>query len=906
LTDRSDEALAAEFQRAAFEASPLAVCVIDLETLALVAFNEATVARYGYSREELAAMDLRQLHVPEELLALTAELHSFAAADPASPFRTRAFRHRSKNGLLRDVELTLCRVGRAASGLAVASIEDVTEQRVAEGALWESEHRLHAVVDSAPIVLWAVDREGVFTLSVGRGLGALGLKPGEVVGRSLFEMYEQLAPQIVANVRRALRGESFSELVSVGELHFDSWYAPLRGPEGEIAGVIGSATDVTERVRAEGRLRTGEERFRSLVENSTDWVMLLDAEARVLYSSPTVTHLFGYAVDEYEDRNIFDFVHSEDMERCRALFAAALATPGGRVAAEARLRHKDGSWREIEAVGVNRLKDASVRAVVVNARDVTDRRRAERLQQAAYRIAESAVAASDLQTLLPRVHAVVAELMPARNLYVALYDAPSGLLSFPYYVDENDERPEPRPPGKGLTEYVLRRGRPALVSHETFLDLVERGEVELVGSASVDWLGVPLRVEGATVGVLAVQSYAKEVRYGEHERDVLTFVSNEIALAIARAREHGELRDSEARKAAVLEGAPDGVIGMDEEGRVTEFNAAAERILGRRREEVLGQPLAELIIPHDLPERHRKRLARYLTSGEGAILERRIEVAALHPDGRRVPVELATTAVYLPGKPTTFTTFVRDLSERSAPGPPHDTLSVVAHELKTPLTMIQGSLQMLGGAKLGESERELLQLAFRGVERMHRLTMDLLDLESAEAGQLGLHYEPLEVTALLREAAEFARGQAAAQGVTLVLEAPPQGMLIEADRERLLQVLANLLANAIRMSPLGERVRLSAERRGQGIRIEVRDNGPGVPEDFRGRLFQRFARAQEGQPGYKGTGLGLAISKLIVEGHGGRIGFEAASGGGALFFFELPQHATPERAPESEERRARR
>jgi signal transduction histidine kinase len=131
-------------------------------------------------------------------------------------------------------------------------------------------------------------------------------------------------------------------------------------------------------------------------------------------------------------------------------------------------------------------------------------------------------------------------------------------------------------------------------------------------------------------------------------------------------------------------------------------------------------------------------------------------------------------------------------------------------------------------------------------------------------------------------------------------------MLIEADRERLLQVLANLLANAIRVSPLGERVRLSAERRGQGIRIEVRDKGPGVPEHFRGRLFQRFARAQEGQPGYKGTGLGLAISKLIVEGHGGRIGFEAASGGGALFFFELPLRAAPERAPEPEERRARR
>jgi PAS domain S-box-containing protein len=898
VADPSEEALAAAFQRAAFEASPLAICVFDLTDLALLSFNESTVARYGYSREELAGMRLAELHDPAEVPSLVGELQALEASDPDASHRTRTYRHRTKSGLTHDVELTLCRVQQGARRLAVALIEDVTEQRFAEGALWEAEHRLQAVVDSAPIVLWAVDREGVYTLSVGRGLRALGLRPGEVVGRSLFEMYRDV-PAILDAVRRALRGETFSQLVSVGKLHFDSWYSPLRGRDGEIEGVIGSATDVTERVRAESQRRAGEERFRSLVENSSDWVILIGSEGRVQYSSPAVTHMLGYAVDEYVGRNAFDLVHPDDEERARALFGASLAAPGSRVTAEVRYRHKDGSWRTIEAVGVNRLKDPAVAAIVVNVRDVSERRRAEALQSALYRIAEVAAAPGDLPTLLGRVHAIVGELMPARNLYVALHDPQTGLLSFPYYVDEIDAPPAPHPLGKGLTEYVLRTGRPYLVSHETFLELADRGEVELVGANSLDWLGVPLRIEGRTFGVLAVQSYAREVRHGERDREVLTFVSHEIAQAISRAQAYQALRESEARKTAAVEAALDGIVGMDERGHVTEFNGAAERIFGRRREEVMGKELAGLLIPPELRERHRRGLARFLASGEGPVVGRRMEVGALHADGRLLPVELAITAIRVPGQPPSFTAFVRDLAApppRDAAG--HDTLSLVAHELRAPLTAIQGSLQVLATSTLAPRDRKLLQLAARGVERMTRLSEDLLDLQSAGANRLLLSSERLEVAPLLLESAEFARAQAAAQGVSLDTDGLPPGLVVEGDRERLLQVLANLLTNAIRVSPSGASVRLACRRAGTRVRIEVSDRGPGVPEEFRGRIFQRFARAQDGHPGYKGTGLGLAISKQIVESHQGRIGFEPAPEGGATFFFELPASAAPDNSPE--------
>jgi signal transduction histidine kinase len=188
---------------------------------------------------------------------------------------------------------------------------------------------------------------------------------------------------------------------------------------------------------------------------------------------------------------------------------------------------------------------------------------------------------------------------------------------------------------------------------------------------------------------------------------------------------------------------------------------------------------------------------------------------------------------------------------------------------------------------------------------MTRLSQDLLDLQGAGAGQWVLRSERFEVAPLVLESAEFARAQAAAHGVSLDTEGLASGLAVEGDRERLLQVLANLLANAIRVSPSGASVRLSCRRAGTRVRVEVTDRGPGVPEEFRNRIFQRFARAQEGHPGYKGTGLGLAISKRIIESHQGRIGFEPAPEGGATFFFELLAAAVPDPAPESPARDAR-
>lgn len=177
--------------------------------------------------------------------------------------------------------------------------------------------------------------------------------------------------------------------------------------------------------------------------------------------------------------------------------------------------------------------------------ELSERTRAERRQSMLLRIAEATHTSADLDALYRSIHHIVGEWMPADNFYIALYDPATDLIEMPYFVDEQDEREPPHHPGRGLTAYVLRTGRPLLANPEVFATMVARGEAELVGTPSVDWLGVPLRTREAIIGVLAVQTYTAGVRLTEEHLQLLIFASDQVAMTIERKRSEEALRRSE-------------------------------------------------------------------------------------------------------------------------------------------------------------------------------------------------------------------------------------------------------------------------------------------------------------------------------------------------------------------------
>lgn len=182
-----------------------------------------------------------------------------------------------------------------------------------------------------------------------------------------------------------------------------------------------------------------------------------------------------------------------------------------------------------------------------------ERKRAEEIQASIYKISEAAHSAENLDELYRSIHEIISELMPAENFYIALYDSSSKTISFPYFVDEEEDNPGPQKIGTGLTEYVLRTGEPLLASPEVFNRLEKKGEVESVGPPSIDWLGVPLKAQDKTTGTLVVQSYTEGTRYGEEDKNILMFISDQIAMAIERKEAEEKIKASLKEKEVLLQ-----------------------------------------------------------------------------------------------------------------------------------------------------------------------------------------------------------------------------------------------------------------------------------------------------------------------------------------------------------------
>jgi CheY-like chemotaxis protein/two-component sensor histidine kinase len=228
-------------------------------------------------------------------------------------------------------------------------------------------------------------------------------------------------------------------------------------------------------------------------------------------------------------------------------------------------------------------------------------------------------------------------------------------------------------------------------------------------------------------------------------------------------------------------------------------------------------------------------------------------------------------------------------------------VSTVSHELRTPLTSIRGSLGLIAGGVAGplpDAAQSLIDIAKNNCERLIRLINDILDSEKIESGKMTFDMRVVELKPLLEQVLADNEGFAAQHKVRLALAAPAEALHVNIDPDRLNQVVTNLVSNAVKFSPADSTVEVRAGRAGNRIRVEVQDRGPGIPDEFRGRIFQKFSQADSSDARLKGgTGLGLSIAKAIVERLDGIIGFTSKPGAGTTFYFELPESRVASGAP---------
>jgi diguanylate cyclase (GGDEF)-like protein/PAS domain S-box-containing protein len=474
--------------------------------------------------------------------------------------------------------------------------------------------------------------------------------------------------------------------------------------------------------RAEQKLRLAIAQLTATLESTTDGILVTDLDMNVTRINQRFKEMWRLP-QEIIDRGI---------ERSMEFLVAQMEYPADALARyESLYAHPDLESFEVLALKGGRTfelyslplyVDGIATGRVHSFRDISERARAERMQLALHSISEAAHSTLDLLDLFRRIHEIIGELLPARNFFVALYDEDIDELSFPYYVDEFDPPPEPRPLDSGtLSGEVIRFRQAFLVTPETLASLPESMR-SIVGSESLDWLGVPLISHAKAIGVLVVQSYSGEIRYGERDKTLLQFVSAQVASAIERKRAEDALRESEARHRLLADNAEDVIWTIDRDGRRTYVSPSVTKLRGYSVAEVMQQPVAEAFTPESA-----EQLEKYMAALRAGTIEPSFRTEAEQPckDGGTVWVEISATGMAnADGEIIGVLGVSRDISERKRQAARIENLAFYDSLTRLPnRALFQDRL----GQSLGAAERRghLVALLFLDLDRFKEINDSL-------------------------------------------------------------------------------------------------------------------------------------------------------------------------------------
>lgn len=435
-------------------------------------------------------------------------------------------------------------------GFCSTLFEDITERKTAEEQILNSERKFRTLFDNSSDAIVLISEFKYLDCNA-QAYEMYGCSREQLIGKSPIDFSPEFQLNGGSSQEQAL--EKMTAALNDQMQHFEWIHCKLNGDlffvevnlnKIEINDKIllqGIVRDISERKRAEESLKQRQLEFRSLADNLPDFVARYDRHLRYIYLNKQMEFFTGIPKEEMLGKSVLDLgMHDNSFllskhEIDRVFSSGNINTyeftsvvSGKPCLFESRL---------IPEFGV----DNTVKTVLAITRDITEKKRFEEVQNALYKISESVNAAENLPTLYKSIHDTIKELMIADNFYIAIYDPQNDLVSFPYFVDEYDTTPDPVKPRRGLTEFVLRTGKEILVNDKVDLELRALGEVELIGEPTKIWMGIPLKLREKTFGVLVIQDYHDENAYGEEEIQILTYVSEQIAIAIDKKRSEEEL-----------------------------------------------------------------------------------------------------------------------------------------------------------------------------------------------------------------------------------------------------------------------------------------------------------------------------------------------------------------------------
>ncbi|KAF0150911.1 MAG: response regulator receiver [Ignavibacteria bacterium] len=518
----------------------------------IIKINNALCQMLGYTEQEIKQLTIIGISHPQDF-EKDKKLFKELCEGKRTQYQLDK-RYLKKDGgiLYGKLSVSVVKKSAAKAKVLIAFVEDITEQKEIASKFEAEQNLLQALLNSTPDSIYFKDlKSKIIKVNPAMALKHNVKNPNDLIGKTDFDMFgdehaisafndEQ---EIIATGKAIICKEEKEDWQDGKTTWVSSSKMPLYDQDGMVIGTFGISRDMTEEIVSKQRIKESEFLYRSLFENSIDGMFLM--RDVVIDCNQAVCDILKY--------NRFELIGLSP-----AQFSPKYQPDGLTSEISATRKINDAmngipqrfDWVHITKNGEQIDTEVTLKAVSMEGknliqailRDVTERNRKEKIQQALFDISEYAYTASDMYSLFHKIHEVVGGLMSAKNFYIALYDEKSDTISFPYFVDEFDPPQPPKKVGKGLTEYVLRTGKATLIDAHGDLELRRSGDVELIGAPQAIWLGVPLKISDKTIGVIVVQDYEKETAFGQEELSILIFVAEQVAQVIARKQSSDELK----------------------------------------------------------------------------------------------------------------------------------------------------------------------------------------------------------------------------------------------------------------------------------------------------------------------------------------------------------------------------
>ncbi len=437
--------------------------------------------------------------------------------------------------------------------------------------------------------------------------------------------------------------------------------------------------EIGERKKAEKSLRESEGKYRLLAENTLDCIWKMDKDLKFTYINQSILPLLGFTREEWTGSKLAEHCSKKEMQHFMDIVEDELRKKDTySVMFEMNLIHKDGREIPLEILGKILLDESNkVTGFQGNARDITERIQADRIQKTLYDISNALNTIESIHELFDKIREFLNNIIDTTNFYVALYDEKTKMISLSYVVDEKDKISS-FSAGKTLTDYVINTGKPLLATEKVLKKLIHSGKVIIAGTPPKTWLGVPLKIENKVTGVVAVHSYKDANQFSEKDMGILEFVSDEIARAIIRKQAEEELKESEESYRGLFNSATDAIYIQDKDGVFVDVNEGAVKMYGYPRKFFIGKT------PEFLSAPDKNDMKKVLKMVQKAFMGKpqRFEFYGLRKNGEVFPKDLQLNNGTYFGEKVVIA-FARDITRRKQIERTQQTLYNIANAVNT-------------------------------------------------------------------------------------------------------------------------------------------------------------------------------------------------------------------------------